>query len=103
MLIAGSVGGGGGWKRPAGREEQSRGQLAPECISGVLSKKEVGEGAANEGGAGSARLGLEIGVCIYHDALPVVWRLLTVPGHVSPGKAGTKGARGEGDGPGEGG
>lgn len=43
---------------------------------------------ATEGGQGSELGSPGSGVCIYHDASPGVWRLLTAPGHVSRGDRG---------------
>lgn len=43
---------------------------------------------ATEGGQGSELGSPRSGVCIYHDASPGVWRLLTAPGHVSRGDRG---------------
>lgn len=98
----------GGWKRSRRREEQSRGRPLPNAF---LAFNRKGGGRGVPGREGRGRRGEratrpEIGVCIYHHASPVVWRLLTAPGHVSPGKAGRKEGAGrslEGDGPGGGG
>lgn len=43
---------------------------------------------ATKGGQGSELGSPGSGVCIYHDASPGVWRLLTAPGHVSRGDRG---------------
>lgn len=69
---------GGSDLRP--EEEQSRGRFSPESISAKRGCYEGGQGS-ELGSPGS-------GVCIYHDASPGVWRLLTAPGHVSRGDRG---------------
>lgn len=46
------------------------------------------KGDATKGGEGSELGSPGYGVCIYHDASPGVWRLLTAPGHVSRGERG---------------
>lgn len=46
------------------------------------------KGDATKGGERSELGSPGSGVCIYHDASPGVWRLLTAPGHVSRGERG---------------
>lgn len=63
-------------------------RMGNKAVAGSQSNSFQLKGDATKGGEGSELGSPGCGVCIYHDASPGVWRLLTAPGHVSRGERG---------------